>query len=87
MHATVLFVPSQDTSHLKDVLATNLDHGIRQSGMTNRAVAEKIGSTEHQVWRWRRGRHVPSIETLAALAKVLFDGDISQFYAEDRKAA
>jgi transcriptional regulator with XRE-family HTH domain len=55
--------------------------------MTNRAVGEAIGSTEHQVWRWRAGRVTPSTDNLAALANVLFDGDITELYADQPAAA
>lgn len=45
--------------------------------MTNRQVGDAIGTTEHQVWRWRRGRVRPNDENLAALAHVLADGDMT----------
>lgn len=73
--------PSQD---LRSVIASNVDRAISEKGMTNRSVGEAIGTTEHQVWRWRRGRVQPSNENLAALAAVLADGDI---YALLKEAA
>jgi transcriptional regulator with XRE-family HTH domain len=68
-------------------VAANIDRGIRARAMTNRAVGEAIGSTEHQVWRWRAGRHMPDPQNLAALANVLFDGNIAELYADDEPAA
>lgn len=69
-------MPSQTTG-LGMVIARNLDALIASSGMTNREVGERIGSTEHQVWRWRKGRVRPNDDNLAALAAVLADGDIT----------
>ena len=68
-------------------MAANIDRGIRLRQMTNRAVGEAIGSTEHQVWRWRAGRVTPSTDNLAALANILFDGDMAELYADEPAAA
>lgn len=67
-------------------MARNLDDEIARRKLTNRVVAERIGATEHQVWRWRKGRHMPNLEALSALASLLFEGDISRLYV-DREAA
>jgi transcriptional regulator with XRE-family HTH domain len=80
-------VPSQATEHLKARVAMNIDVAIRARKLTNRAVAEAIGSTEHQVWRWRRGRVTPGPANIAALATLLADGDASVLYAEPAQAA
>lgn len=53
------------------MVAANLDVAIHASGRTNRNVGEAIGSTEHQVWRWRKGKVSPSTENLIALAETL----------------
>lgn len=81
------FVASQAPNQVKALFATNLDRAISRHGLTNHQVAEKIGSTESQVWRWRRARHMPTLDTIATLADVLLDGDISQFYVDDDRAA
>lgn len=83
------FVPSQATSQTRETIAANLDRAISAKGWTNRFVGEAIGKTEHQVWRWRRAKHDPSLDTLAALANLLFEGDIARFYDDvpDRSAA
>ena len=75
-------MPSQTTG-LGKVIAHNLDALIAASGMTNRQVGERIGTTEHQVWRWRRGRVRPNDDNLAALAAVLADGDITALLIEE----
>lgn len=83
-------VPSQATSHLRALIAQTIDREMVERDLTNRALADQIGSTEHQVWRWRRGRIRPSDENLAALASVLTDGDIAAFFTgpdPDRAAA
>lgn len=76
---------SQVTSQVRGRIADNIDSAITAKGLTNRAVGEMIGRTEHQVWRWRRGKHTPSLEVLAELASVLYDGDISAFYRDRPK--
>lgn len=75
-------VPSQATSQLRTTVAFNIDRAITAKGLTNRAVAEAIGKTEHQVWRWRRGKVMPEEETLLALAAVLVNGRFAEFYEE-----
>jgi transcriptional regulator with XRE-family HTH domain len=75
-------VPSQPTG-LRETIARNLDALIRESGMTNREVARRIDSTEHQVWRWRKGKVRPSDDNLAALASVLTDGDLGGLLLQD----
>jgi len=75
------------TADIRSRIAVNLDRGIAARGMTNRAVGDAIGATEHQVWRWRRGKHLPSTITLQRLADVLFDGNAREFYADDERAA
>lgn len=64
-------------------IASNIDRLIVASGKTNRQVAELIGSTEHQVWRWRRGKVKPNEDNLAALAGVLADGDLTALLLSD----
>lgn len=75
-------VPSQPTG-LAAIIAGNLDALIASSGMTNREVGERIGTTEHQVWRWRKGRVRPNDENLAALASVLADGDLTALLIQE----
>lgn len=78
-------MPSQEASQAQATVAANIDRGITAKGWTNRKVGDAIGRTEHQVWRWRRGRNYPSLDVLVALAGVLFDGDMSEFHAEVRE--
>lgn len=80
-------MPSQATSQVKATIASNLDRAISEKDLTNRAVGEAIGATEHQVWRWRRGIHTPSLDSLTALARELFEGDITRFYDEPERIA
>lgn len=75
-------MPSQPTG-LSATIAINLDSLIRASGMTNREVGERIGTTEHQVWRWRKGKVRPNDENLAALASVLTDGDLAALLIQE----
>lgn len=62
------------------LVGANLDREIAARGLTNRAVGDMIGATEHQVWRWRRARVEPSTRYAMALAAVLFDGDVAALY-------
>ncbi len=86
MHSRLPSVPSQPTSQLRALIAANLDQAIAAKELTNRQVADAIGSTEHQVWRWRRGHVKPLDETLAALGSVL-ERDLAWFYVDHQAAA
>lgn len=71
---------------LRQIVARNLDDAIAGAGRTNRSVAEEIGSTEHQVWRWRRGKVGPSDQNLMALAKALGQ-PVAWFYTDHERTA
>lgn len=75
-------MPSQATG-LSGIIAGNIDALIRARDMTNRQVGDAIGTTEHQVWRWRKGRVRPNDDNLAALATVLAGGDITALLVEE----
>lgn len=79
-------MPSQPTG-LAAIIARNIDSLIRAGEMTNREVGDRIGTTEHQVWRWRKGRVRPNDENLAALAGVLADGDLTALLIDNAKEA
>lgn len=80
-------MPSPATSPVKALIAANLDRAIRVADKTNREIGEAVGATEHAVWRWRNGRTEPSGRYVAALADVLFDGDVSALYAPIKEVA
>lgn len=63
-------------------IAANIDRAIIASGRTNRSIAEELGVTEQQVWRWRHGRTAPSHPSLIGLAALLFDGDYGALYED-----
>ena len=67
---------------MKATIGANIDLKITQLGKTNREIGEAMGATEHQVWRWRRGKVKPSDRYMAALAEILFDGDIAAMYVD-----
>lgn len=67
-------------------MAANLDRAITRSGRTNRSVAEEIGATEHQVWRWRRGKVSPLAHNLIALAAAL-GVTVESLYEPEEEAA
>lgn len=69
-------------SPLKQTIGANIDRAIRDSGLTNRQVGDRIGVAEGQVWRWRRGRVEPTGVHRIAVADVLFGGDLGAMYAE-----
>jgi transcriptional regulator with XRE-family HTH domain len=84
-------MPSQEASQARAIatstVAANVDRGMVRMDLNNRQLADRIGATEHQVWRWRRGKHLPSVETLVHLADVLFDGDMAELYASPKRSA
>jgi transcriptional regulator with XRE-family HTH domain len=80
-------VTSQATTQVRSLIAYNIDRGIRAKGLTNRGVGDAIGRTEHQVWRWRHGKHMPSVAVRTDLAAVLFEGDMTELYADNEERA
>lgn len=80
---------TSQTTGLREVIAANIDAAITAKEMTNREVGDAIGATEHQVWRWRRGKVKPSTRYMAALADTLVDGDLRRLLvaADDDRAA
>jgi transcriptional regulator with XRE-family HTH domain len=55
---------------------------IREAGgFTRIAVAFVAGRTEQSIWLWERGRVVPSVATLEAVANY-FDCDVTDFFDE-----
>lgn len=79
-------MPSPVGSPTKPLVAANLDRAIREAGKTNREIGDAVGATEHAVWRWRNGRTEPSGRYIAALAELLFGGDVSALYAAPEAA-
>jgi transcriptional regulator with XRE-family HTH domain len=80
-------MPRPASSPVKLLIAANLDRAIKEADKTNREIGESVGVTEHAVWRWRNGRTEPSSRYIAALADVLFEGDIAALYAPTEAAA
>lgn len=79
-------MPSQAPSQERARIAANLDRLIALSGQSNRQIADRIGATEHQVWRWRRGKFKPSQKYMVAIAEEFFGGDIFALYSDPSAA-
>lgn len=68
-------------SQVTNRIGANLRAARKRSGLTQRQLAERIGTDSFQVSRWERGANRPQDETLHALAGAL-GLDLADFYAE-----
>ena len=55
----------------KNTFANSLKSLLEKRGMTQRALAEKLGTTEVTVSRYTSGNRTPNVETTVAIAEVL----------------
>ena len=55
----------------KNTFANSLKSLLEKRGMTLRALAEKLGTTEVTVSRYTSGNRTPNVETTVAIAEVL----------------
>jgi len=65
---------------LTQTFGANVDRGMRAKGLTNRDVGKIMDRSEMEISRWRRGLHLPVPANQAALADILFDGDLGELY-------
>ncbi len=79
----------QAPTHIKATIAANLKAARLTRGLTQRAVAERIGASSDQVAKWERGDVRPGDEWQARLATFFFDGDMLALYrpVRDEEAA
>lgn len=73
-------MPSQVARHLKPTVAANIKHARAQAGLTQAELARRVERDVINVSRWERGRVMPSLESLIALASVL-GVSVEWFYA------
>ena len=81
---------------MRDILAGNISRYRKESGLTQKALAEKLGMTFQAVSKWETGQTVPDTMLLPSLAQALnvsvdrllgyfaFADDVS-FYENDYK--
>jgi len=48
-----------------------IEEAIRQSGMTQMAIAKAIGVSQQVIYSYAHGRKLPALDTLANLCKLL----------------
>lgn len=73
-------------NQLTNRIGANLKAARKSAGLTQRQLAERIGTDSFQVSRWERGANRPQDETLSALAETL-GMDLSAFYTEPAELA
>lgn len=59
---------SQATGNLKVILAANIRQARVEAQLTQRQVAERLGTESSLVSKWERGEHRPTDTNLEALA-------------------
>lgn len=73
-------------SQVTNRIGANLRAARNGAGLTQRQLAERIGTDSFQVSRWERGANRPQDATLAALADAL-GVDLAAFDVEPRDVA
>ena len=81
-------MPSQETRHLKSIVAANIRRARDERDLTQAQLGRAIESDAACVSRWERARVMPTLGTLIVLSDVL-DQEVSWFYVDhqERKAA
>jgi transcriptional regulator with XRE-family HTH domain len=73
-------------SQLTNRIGANLKAARKGAGLTQRQLAERIGTDSFQVSRWERGANRPQDDTMQALAAAL-GIDLAVFYEPTKRAA
>lgn len=73
---------TNETPHIAQRVGANLRGARLAKGMTQRQVAEMVGTESRDVSRWENGGVEPGPKYRHLLANVLFDGDLSALYRE-----
>lgn len=81
---TDITLPSSDD--LAQRLSRNISSRRRTLGLTQAALAERLGVDTETLSRFERGKHVPSLATLEKLAGLLMT-TVGELLAEDLKQA
>lgn len=65
-----------------DQIQTRIAEAIKQSGMTQTAIAKQLNIKPTQICSYLKGRKMPAIDTLANLCKIL-DVDTNYILCQD----
>lgn len=68
------------------ILNENIRRYRKERGMTQRELAERLGTTDKTASRWESGVQIPDAETVPALARI-FDVSIGELYGEEKPTA
>lgn len=71
----------QANRQIKQVVGSNIETARNAKGLTRRALAEKIGVDQGQVFKWERGLHRPVDASMTALSAAL-GRDVAWFYVD-----
>lgn len=78
--------PNSASDDLAQRLSRNISSRRRTLGLTQAALAERLGVDTETLSRFERGKHVPSLATLEKLAGLLMT-TVGELLAEDLKQA
>lgn len=70
-----------------DTIGQRLKFGREKSGLTQRALAEKLGVSQHTIMRWEKDKGCPNAREAAKLAKLLEVTISFLFCAEEAEEA
>ena len=64
-------------------ISKNLAEAIKQSGFTQKTIAEKVGVKQQQISSYVQGKNLPALDTLSRLCTVL-DLDANEILCIER---
>ncbi len=70
---------SQATGDLATTVAENIRNARQAKGLTQRQLADAVGTDPGVVSKWERGKHTPGYPTLALLG-VALEREVAWFY-------
>lgn len=66
---------------MREIIRSNLEQRIAESGYTQKEIAEKLGVSKSSVTNWIKGKNSPDVELVVPICKLLNIG-IREFYGE-----
>lgn len=66
---------------MREIIRSNLEQRIAESGYTQKEIAEKLGVSKSSVTNWIKGKNSPDVELVVPICKLL-NITIKEFYGE-----
>lgn len=66
---------------MREIIRSNLEQRIAESGYTQKEIAEKLGVSKSSVTNWIKGKNSPDVELVVPICKLL-NISVKEFYGE-----